>query len=71
MQQLHAKIKPSSKYSFQNKWAEAEGPLPFPVTIDPEPAVTGYCVLGGPGGRYRLSDVEIFIIENGRELKIT
>lgn len=70
MQQLHAKIKPSSKYFFQNKWAEAEGPLPFPVTIDPEPAIPDYHVLGGPGGRYRLADVEVFIIKNGCELKI-
>lgn len=71
MQQIYAKIKKSSKYYFQNAWAKTEGAFPFPVSITSEPTIPDYCVLGGPGGRYRLTDVELFVVENDRELKIT
>lgn len=71
MQQIYAKIRKSSKYHFQNDWARNEGTFPFPVSITSEPTVADYCVLGGPGGRYRLADVQLFVVENGRELKIT
>lgn len=53
-QQLLARIRPTSKYYGQGD----EGTL-FPVCIGP----TGeYCVLGGPGGQYRLSDVDLFAV---------
>lgn len=71
MQQIYAKIKKSSKYYFQNDWARNEGSFPFPVSIIPEPTIPEYCVLGGPGGRYRLADVQLFVVQDGRELKIT
>jgi len=72
-QQLYAKIKRSSKYYGQNSWAKAEprrwGGFPFKVRVDP--AYGEYCVQGGPGGQYRLSDVNLYIIEEGRELRIS
>jgi len=72
-QQLFAKIKRSSKYANQNDWAAAEpkrwGGFPFKVRI--EPAYGEYCVQGGPGGQYRLADVNLYVVEDGVELKIS
>jgi len=69
-QQLYAKIKRSSKYFSQNKVAQENGyGLPFAVRVD---AISdAYCVSGGPGGRYRLSDINLFIVEDGKELRIS
>lgn len=73
-QQLYAKIKKSSKYADQNNTAkrqpECYGGFPFPVHIDVH-EFDGYLVRGGPGGRYRLSDVNLFIVEDGREVRIS
>lgn len=72
-QQLFAKIKKSSKYYDQNEWAKADpqrwGGFPFAVMVDP--AYGDYCVQGGPGGQYRLADVNLYVVENGRELRIS
>jgi hypothetical protein len=72
-QQLFAKIKRSSKYYNQNEWAEAEpkrwGGFPFKVRVDP--TYGEYCIQGGPGGQYRLADVNLFVVEGGRELRIS
>lgn len=71
-QQLFAKIKKSSKYFHQNQWAKNQpahwGGFPFKVFIDPLGG--DYCVQGGPGGQYRLTDVNIFVVEGGRELRV-
>ncbi len=68
MQQIYAKIKKNSKYYMQNQYAKRDGEFPFPVQI------TGltdeYCVRGGPGGQYRLSDVNLFIVDNNLEIRI-
>ena len=53
-QQLLARIRPTSKYYGQGD----EGTL-FPVCIGP---AGEYCVLGGPGGQYRLLDVDLFAV---------
>lgn len=53
-QKLLARIRPSSKYFGQGD----EGRL-FSVAIT---APEEYCVKGGPGGRYRLSDVDLFAV---------
>lgn len=29
-----------------------------------------YLVQGGPGGQYRLSDVNLYIVQDGREMRI-
>lgn len=55
-QKLLARIRPSSKYFGQG----SEGEL-FPVCVGNGPR-TGYLVLGGPGGQYRLSDVDLFAV---------
>lgn len=53
-QQLLARIRPSSKYHGQG----SEGEL-FAVCIGPG---SEYVVLGGPGGQYRLKDVDLFAV---------
>lgn len=71
-QQLYAKIKKSSKYYYQNALAqqdpESRG-LPFAVDICPD--LDDYQVQGGPGGQYRLSDVNLYIVEDGKEMQIS
>ena len=63
-QQLFAKVKKSSEYAHQRTGNE-----PFPVRL--MPAFGAYLVQGGPGGQYRLSDVDLYVVEGGVELKIT
>lgn len=53
-QKLLARIRPTSKYHGQG----TEGSL-FPVCIG---GGNEYLVLGGPGGKYRLSDVDLFAV---------
>lgn len=53
-QRLLARIRPSSKYHGQGE----EGAL-FPVCVGP---AGEYCVAGGPGGQYRLQDVDLFAV---------
>ena len=53
-QKLMARIRPSSKYHGQGE----EGAL-FAVCIGPS---GDYSVFGGPGGQYRLSDVDLFAV---------
>ena len=64
-QRLLARIRPTSKYFGQGD----EGKL-FPVAVAPDPV--GYTVVGGPGGRYRLADVELFaIFDEVKPIQIT
>jgi hypothetical protein len=70
-QQIYAKIKRSSKYYSQNRSAQDAPEFygwPFRVTIDPNAGE--YAVQGGPGSQYRLRDVNLFVIEDGKELRI-
>lgn len=53
-QKLMARIRPSSKYFGQAD----EGQL-FPVVVASR---EDYGVIGGPGGQYRLIDVDLFVI---------
>lgn len=72
-QQLYARIRPESKYANQNKYAEKEPDRwgwPFRVRIVGGPQ-SGYLVKGGPGGQYRLDDVDLFVVEDGVEVKIS
>jgi hypothetical protein len=57
-QKLFARIRPSSKYYGQGGevWGDGEDFL-FPVVITSSPE---YRVSGGPGGQYRLKDVDLF-----------
>ena len=64
-QQLYAKIKRTSKYYGQGD----KGAL-FEVFVEAgNPAA--YLVRGGPGGQYRLGDVNLYIVEDGREVRIS
>ena len=68
-QQLYAEIKKSSKYAHQATWAKSQGPYPFPVrVVDDSPGL--YCVAGGPGGAYRLADVNLYVIEDGKKVRV-
>ena len=62
--QLVAQIKRSSKYFGQGK----EGAR-FPVSIQSDSC--GYVVLGGPGGQYRLADVNVFAVIGDSQVKLT
>lgn len=64
-QQLYAKIKRSSKYYGQTGPHEV-----FCVYIVAEPNYGEYIVQGGPGGQYRLRDVNLFVIQDGYQQRI-
>ena len=66
--QLYAKIKRTSQYFTQNEYAKRDGQFPFRVTFQSDTG--GYVVKGGPGGCYRLRDVNLFVIVNGLEVRI-
>ncbi|MFA6121889.1 MAG: hypothetical protein WCT35_04750 [Sideroxydans sp.] len=68
-QQIYAKIKRSSKYAHQNKTA-SEGHWGCPFEVEIYAIDDAYCVSGGPGGRYRLADLNLFIKDDGREVRI-
>ena len=67
--QLYAKIRMSSKYHYQAKWAEEAGEYPFPVTIQSD--ACGYVVAGGPGGQYKLTDVHLHARVGDKVQKLT
>ena len=64
-QQLYAEIKRSSEYAHQADAGEL-----FPVYVDPCRG-GDYQVMGGPGGQYRLRDVSLWVIENGKKLRLS
>lgn len=63
-QQLYAEIQESSKYAYQTSWQES----PFPIHIEPDKR--GYIVVGGMGGRFRLEDVKLYVIEGKQKILI-
>lgn len=65
-QQLYAKIKRNSQYYGQGK----EGAL-FEVFVESSSSPEAYVVQGGPGGQYRLKDVNLYIVEDGRAMRIS
>lgn len=54
-QRLLARIRKSSKYYD----GQGEGDALFPISIG---FAGDYCVHGGPGGQYRLKDVDLFAV---------
>lgn len=68
--QLFAEIKKSSKYAYQVDRAR-NGPYgyPFRVGISADGG-SDYIVHGGPGGCYRLSDVNLYAMVDGRKLRV-
>lgn len=64
-QQIYARIKRTSKYYGQTRNEEL-----FPVHIAHQGGWE-YVVRGGPGGGYRLKDVNLFVVEDGQEVRIS
>jgi hypothetical protein len=67
-QQLYAEIKKSSKYAHQASWAKSQGEYPFRVRVCGGDDI--YCVIGGPGGQYRLADVNLYVTESGKKRRL-
>ena len=73
---LVAKIKKSSKYYGQSSFADRMAGRPrtdaeiFPVVVvDDGPC--DYVLAGGPGGQYRLADVDLFaVVVGGKRIKL-
>jgi len=55
MTEFYARIHPASSY-----YADQDTGEPFRVTLKPEPT-DGFYWLGGPGGQYRHSDLQLFV----------
>lgn len=64
-QQIYAQIKRTSKY-----YGQTEPRALFAVHIAPQ-GHWEYIVRGGPGGGYRLSDVNLYVVEDGHEIRIS
>lgn len=64
-QQLFARIKRTSKY-----YGQGERGALFPVYVEAGRSEESYVVQGGPGGQYRLKDVNLFIVDDSREMRI-
>lgn len=64
-QKLLARIRPSSKY-----YGQGDEGLLFPIAIASR---NEYGVVGGPGGQYRLNDVDLFAVfaEDSDPIQIT
>ncbi len=54
MAEFYARIHPASSYADQDTGE------PFRVTLNPEPT-DGFYWIGGPGGQYRHSDLQLFL----------
>jgi hypothetical protein len=68
-QQLYAEIKKSSKYAHQAEWCRSQGyGYPFKVRI--REASDGYVVKGGVVGQYSLSDVNLYVLEGGKKIRV-
>lgn len=61
-QQIQARIKRSSEYAHQTDKL-------FPVRVG-KPPYGDYAVQGGPGGVYRLRDVNLYVIEDGQKYRL-
>lgn len=62
-EQVFARLRKSSKYYYQKRFAKDRGEYPFRVTLR-ENYGDEYVVKGGPGGQYRLSDVDLFVVRD-------
>jgi hypothetical protein len=68
-QQLYAEIKKSSQYAHQAEWCRNQGyGYPFKVRI--REASDGYVVKGGVGGQYSLADVNLYVLEGGKKIRV-
>lgn len=63
--QIYANIRKSSEY-----YASQHQPKPFPIELKQSYKFEDYIIQGGPGGKYRLSDVDFYVLEDGKFRKI-
>ncbi|ENQ6409011.1 hypothetical protein ACEPNE_002988 [Pseudomonas aeruginosa] len=69
-QQLYAGIRESSKYHSQIDWCIRNGyGHPFPIWF--EASLDGYVVIGGAGGRYRLDDVDLYVMDGSMPVRVS
>lgn len=61
-QQIYGRIKRSSDYAHQSEDM-------FPVVVG-KPPHGDFAVQGGPGGLYRLKDMEFFVIDDGKQYRL-
>ncbi len=61
--QVYANIRKSSEY-----FSSQSQPKPFPISLSHD--FDGYVIQGGPGGRYRLRDVDLYVFEHGKFHKL-
>lgn len=61
-QQLYAHIRKCSEYAHQTDKL-------FPVRVG-RGTPADYLVRGGPGGVYRMKDVELYVIEDGKQYRL-
>lgn len=69
--QLFAELKESGRYFHQVSMCR-NGPCgyPFRVHISADDGMDGYIVKGGVGGRYRLEDVELYVMDGGEKIRV-
>lgn len=69
-QRLYAEIKKSSKYASQIALCRSNGyGYPFKVRIVHDRG-GDYVVKGGVGGQYRLADVNLYVIEGDKKIRV-
>lgn len=69
-QRLYAEIKKSSKYASQADLCRSNGyGYPFKVRIVHDGG-GDYVVKGGVGGQYRLADVNLYVIEGDKKIRV-
>ncbi|MGR6474406.1 hypothetical protein ACUZXZ_01190 [Pseudomonas juntendi] len=61
-QQLYARIKRTSEYAHQSDEL-------FPVRVG-KPPYGNFVVRGGPGGVYPMRDVELYVIDDGKQYRL-
>lgn len=64
--QFVARIKKTSEYAGQ----DSGKPFPVQLSYDPNDAVAGYIWQGGPGGRYRSKDLNVFVLWKDKTIKV-
>jgi len=69
--QFLAEIKKTSKYAYQINWMRSSTvhTYPFRCAIDSDDGGE-YVVKGGVGGQYRLSDVNLYVVADGRKIRL-
>jgi hypothetical protein len=68
-QQLYAEIKKSSKYACQVDLCR-NSPYGYPFKVCIVEDFGGYVVKGGIGGQYRIADVNLYVMQDGKKIRL-